>query len=271
MDNSFAGRTIAITGGGSGIGLATTRALLNAGATVYVADVIKAPPELEGQANLHYDGNCDITKRECCKKFIESIAGNLDGLVNCAGICPVEGKMASDDLFARIMAINVTGSWNMGTEAIQKMIQQKSRSPSGLLPGSERTLGAGVIVNIASGASLRGIAGLTAYCTSKHAVLGMSRSWAKEWPSLRVNAVAPEIKGKLTAILGVTDTPLSRGATNNTGNTEDLKKLSSALSARIPLGRMAYATDIADVILFALSPAASFITGQVIPVNGGSD
>lgn len=90
-------------------------------------------------------------------------------------------------------------------------------------------------------------------------------------PQVSLFLLHAEIKGKLTAILGVTDTPLSRGATNNTGNTEDLKKLSSALSARIPLGRMAYATDIADVILFALSPAASFITGQVIPVNGGSD
>jgi NAD(P)-dependent dehydrogenase (short-subunit alcohol dehydrogenase family) len=156
-----------------------------------VADVVKAPPQLDGQANLHYDGNCDITDHECCKKFIDSIPGNLDGLVNCAGICPVEGKMASDELFARIMAINVTGSWNMGTEAIKRMSQQKGSSAPGLLPGSERTLGAGVIVNIASGASLRGIAGLGAYCTSKHAVLGMTRSWAKEWPTLRVNAIAP--------------------------------------------------------------------------------
>lgn len=156
-----------------------------------MADVTPAPKELEGQANLHYDANCDITKRESCKKFIDSISGRLDGLVNCAGICPVEGKMAPDELFARIMAINVTGSWNMGTEAIQKMTQQKGSSTTGILPASERTLGAGVIVNIASGASLRGIAGLGAYCTSKHAVMGMTRSWAKEWPTLRVNAVAP--------------------------------------------------------------------------------
>ncbi|KIV97663.1 hypothetical protein PV10_01380 [Exophiala mesophila] len=260
MANSFSGRTIAITGGCSGIGLATTQALLNAGATVYIADVLKAPQELEGKANVHVN-KCDITSREACKTFIDSIPGNLDGLVNCAGICPVEGKMASDELFERIMSINVTGSWYMGTEAIQRMTQQKQHSSEGLLPGSERTIGAGVIVNIASGASLRGIAGLGAYCTSKHAVLGMTRSWAKEWPTLRVNAVAP----------GVTDTPLSRGATSSTGDPEDLKKLSSALSSRIPLGRMAYATDIADVILFALSDAASFMTGQVIPVNGGSD
>lgn len=69
----------------------------------------------------------------------------------------------------------------------------------------------------------------------------------------------------------MTDTPLSRGATKATGNQEDLQKLAASLSARIPLGRMAYATDIADVVLFALSDSASFMTGQIIPVNGGSD
>ncbi|OAX82192.1 hypothetical protein ACJ72_03461 [Emergomyces africanus] len=262
MGNGFSGRTIAVTGGGSGIGLAITRALAILDATVYVADIMShAPSELQGLPNVHFIGNCDITQRMACTEFMDRIPGNLYGLVNCAGICPNEGKMASDELFARIMAINVTGSWNMGTEAIKRMTQQKPGSDSGLLPDSERTLGAGVIVNIASGASLRGIANLAAYCTSKHAVLGMARSWARDWPTLRVNAVAP----------GVTDTPLSRGATSTTGNKEELERLAAQLSSRIPLGRMAYATDIADVVLFALSDAASFMTGQVIPVNGGSD
>jgi NAD(P)-dependent dehydrogenase (short-subunit alcohol dehydrogenase family) len=131
---------------------------------------------------------------------MDSISGNLDGFVNCAGICPTEGKMATDELFGRIMAINVTGSWNMGTEAIMKMTKQQAKNAEGLLPDTQRTVGAGSIVNIASGASLRGIAGLSAYCTSKHAVLGMTRSWAKEWPSLRINAVAP---GKSTDMMGL--------------------------------------------------------------------
>lgn len=211
MSGNFEGRTIAITvrrrhsappateetdkqqqGGGSGIGLAITQALLNAGAMVHVADIAKRPPELNEQSRLHYRDDCDITSRQACKNFINSVSGRLDALINCAGICPHEGKMASDELFARIMAINVTGSWNMGTEAIRKMTEQEGNSTApGLLPGTERNTGAGVIVNIASGASLRGIAGLGAYCTSKHAVLGMTRSWAKEWPTLRVNAVAP--------------------------------------------------------------------------------
>lgn len=144
-------------------------------------------------SNVHFTGNCDITNRAACKSFIDAIPGHLNGLINCAGICPSEGKIAPDDLFQKIMAVNVTGSWNMGTEAIRRMTGQEPRKSTGLILGSERTLPAGIIVNIASGAALRGIANLAAYCTSKHAVLGMTRAWAKDWPSLRVNAVAPGI------------------------------------------------------------------------------
>jgi len=70
----------------------------------------------------------------------------------------------------------------------------------------------------------------------------------------------------------VTDTPLVRGGTSNSqADKESVSKLAAQLASRIPLGRMAYPTDIADVILFLLSDASSFVTGQVIPVNGGSD
>lgn len=99
--------------------------------------------------------------------------------------------MASDELYTKIMAVNVTGTWNIGTAVIRRMAQQESLSATGLLPGSERTLGAGNIVNIASGGALRGIGGMAVYSASKHAVLGLTRSWAKDWPSLRINAVAP--------------------------------------------------------------------------------
>src|SRR5689334_1256357 len=75
----------------------------------------------------------------------------------------------------------------------------------------------------------------------------------------------------LTMLLGVTDTPLSRGGTSASGSKEDVEKLAAALSGRIPLGRMAFPSDIADAVIYMLSDAASFITGQVLPVNGGSD
>ena len=169
-----------------------SRGLALQGASVYVADLAKEPPaELVKETNIHYTGGCDIASRAACKNFLDAIPGRLDGLVNCAGICPSEGKMASDDMYQRIMAVNTTGTWNVGTEAILRMSQQEQRTQPGLVPGSERTCGAGSIVNIGSGASLRGIPNLAAYAASKHAVLGLTRSWAKEWTNLRINMVAP--------------------------------------------------------------------------------
>lgn len=99
--------------------------------------------------------------------------------------------MASDEVFTRIMEVNVRGTWNMGTEAMQRMSKQEAKPSDALLPEFQRTPGAGRVVNFASGAGLRGIANLAAYCASKHAVVGLTRAWAKDWPSLRINAVAP--------------------------------------------------------------------------------
>lgn len=159
---------------------------------MYIADICSAMPQAYASLeNTYFTGNCDITSRTACKSFIDAIPGRLDGLVNCAGICPAENKIVSDDLFAKIMAVNVTGSWNMGTEAIRRMAGQETRTSEGLNPGSVRTIPAGYIVNITSGAASRGIANLAAYCTSKHAVLGMTRAWSKDWPMLRINSVAP--------------------------------------------------------------------------------
>lgn len=174
------------------MGLSLTIALANLGASVHVADFATQPPvQLSNLSTVFFSGGLDVADRSACKNFINGIPGRLDGLVNCAGICPAEGKMASDELFARIMAVNSTGTWNMGTEAILRMTKQETRSSPGLVDGYERSLPAGSIINIGSGASLRGIGALAAYCASKHAVAGMTRAWAKDWPSLRINSVAP--------------------------------------------------------------------------------
>lgn len=99
--------------------------------------------------------------------------------------------MASDETFSRIMAVNVTGTWNMGTEAIRRMSGQEDERSSGVFTGVERQVGSGVVVNISSGAGFRGLPGLAAYCASKHAVIGLVRSWAKDWAPVRFNAVCP--------------------------------------------------------------------------------
>ena len=68
-----------------------------------------------------------MSQRQACKDFMQSIPGRLDGLVNCAGITLTEGKIATDDVFERVMAVNVGGTWNMGTEALKRMSEQEVR------------------------------------------------------------------------------------------------------------------------------------------------
>ncbi|KAL2858546.1 hypothetical protein BJY01DRAFT_241874 [Aspergillus pseudoustus] len=257
---SFAGRQIAVTGGCSGIGLAVTRTLVALGATVYVADISpRIPDELKGHGNVHITLLCDITDRIACQSFLASIPGRLDGLVNSAGTARWEGRVGTDEVFHRTMDINVTGTWNMATEALARMSTQKEIEASGIVSGSIRSVGKGSIVNVGSGASLRGVSGLAAYTASKHAVLGLTRSWARDFPQMRVNLVAP----------GATETPLVAATLVGAPVGDPSVDVGVAQVASIPKGRMAYATDIADAIVFFLSDESSFITGQCLPVNGG--
>ncbi|KAI6093230.1 hypothetical protein F4821DRAFT_222482 [Hypoxylon rubiginosum] len=258
---SFAGRQIAITGGCSGIGLAVAKTLLALGAIVYVADIAPEVPEyFTSQKNIHVTLRCDITDRQSCQDFLNSIPGRLDGLVNCAGTSGWEGKIGTDEVYRRTMDINVAGTWNMATEALQRMSTQEDIESPGIVPGSVRSVGQGSIVNVGSGASLRGVSGLAAYTASKHAVLGLTRSWARDFPKMRINLVAP----------GATDTPLAEASIASAPRNDPDVIIGKAQIASIPKGRMAYATDIADAIVFLLSDWSSFITGQCLPVNGGN-
>ena len=132
-----------------------------------------------------------MTERDACRSFIDSIPGRLDGLVNSAGVSGWEGKIGADAVYQRTMDVNVTGTWNMTTEALRRMSTQEDVEAPGIVPKSVRSVGQGSIVNVGSGASLRGVAGLAAYTASKHAVLGLTRSWARDFPKMRVNLVAP--------------------------------------------------------------------------------
>lgn len=191
-----------IQGGCSGIGLAVIRTLLKLGATVYVADIAQqAPEDVAAHPNANFTLHCDITQRQECKNFVESIPGRLDGLVNCAGTSGWEGKIGTDEMYQRTMDINVTGTWHMATECMRRMSTQEDIEVQGATQHSIRSIGQGSIVNVGSGASLRGVSGLAAYTASKHAVLGLTRSWARDFPKLRVNLVAPGVLQKTIQVI----------------------------------------------------------------------
>lgn len=245
---------------------------------MYVADISpQAPKELQNQDECHVTLQCDVTKREDARSFLDSIPGRLDGLVNSAGVGAWEGKIGTDEVYQRTMDVNVTGTWNMVTEAMRRMSGQDDIETPGAVAGAVRSVGQGSIVIVGSGASRRGVPGMAAYTASKHAVLGLTRAWARDFPKLRVNLVAPGtflhlclLCDRLLTNLGATDTPLAEAIVSGAPQDDPSVAVGKAQVAMIPRGRMAYATDIADVIIFLLSDWSSFMTGQCLPVNGGN-
>jgi NAD(P)-dependent dehydrogenase (short-subunit alcohol dehydrogenase family) len=178
--NSLEGKVIAVTGGSSGIGLGIVKKLIALNAKVAVADVSPAPAELKDVPNLIFS-TVDVSSREQVHTWIEQIVkefGRLDGLCANAGICPYEGGIVSDEHYARVFAVCVTGVWNCGTEAYWQFEAQG---------------GGGAIVNTSSGAGLRAVKGLAVYSAAKHAVIGLTKAWALDWADkgIRVNSLAP--------------------------------------------------------------------------------
>jgi NAD(P)-dependent dehydrogenase (short-subunit alcohol dehydrogenase family) len=174
--------------------------------------------------------------------------GDIAVLVNCAGEAPSAPFEKTDlALWNRVIGINLTGTF-LATQAALASI---------------RRAGKGRIVNVASTAGLSGYAYVSAYCASKHGVVGLTRSLALELArtDITVNAVCP----------GYTDTPLLDGAvetiTGKTGRTVDEAR--TALASANPQGRLVTPEEVADAVLWLVSEGASAITGQAIAVAGG--
>ncbi|KIW21581.1 hypothetical protein PV08_02161 [Exophiala spinifera] len=246
------GRNIVVTGSASGIGLATTLLLAARGATVWTVDMAQAPadelkPWIE-KGKVHFEGGIDTSDRATARRYIADVvsrAGRLDGLVNNAGIGLFEGPIASDEAYDRMIAVNIGGVWNYGTAALRAMQVQK---PLG--PFNSR----GSIVNIASGAGLRGVSGLAVYCATKHAVIGLSRAWQEDFGKfgIRTNSVAP----------GTTATAAFKvRVKEEEGFLETLPSN--------PLGRVAEPSEIANAVAFLLSDESSYVAGEVLAVSGG--
>jgi len=237
MNGPLGGRLAVVTGAASGIGAATVQELVAQGARV--AGIDRQPCTVPGGGlALAADVSSEAEVLEAFAAL--DAAGEVPGiLVNCAGII-IERPLTPMTLeeFERIMSVNLRGCFLVGREAIIRM-RDAGRG--------------GRVINIASELAHLGRADYSAYCASKAAVIGLTRSWAREYaPDILVNAVAP----------GPVDTPmLSR---------EHMSPDVIAQETALPLRRIGQPREIASVIAFLAGPGASYVTGQTFGPNGGA-
>jgi 3-oxoacyl-[acyl-carrier protein] reductase len=237
----LSGRVALVTGGTRGIGLATVRALAEAGATVVLTGRDEArAKEAASAAGAAAGLVLDVTDAKAVSSLVRGVAkehGRLDIVVANAGI--MEDAllgMIREELVDTTLSTNVAGTLHTVQAAARAMMRKKT----------------GSIVVLASIVGEHGSAGQTVYAASKAAVANIARSAAKELgrSGIRVNAVAP----------GVIETDLTAGLS------EDAK---AENTGKTPLGRLGRAEDVANAIRFLVSDEASFITGQVLGVDGG--
>lgn len=247
----FEGKTVIVTGGGGGIGGATSHRLAREGAGVAVFDRDLSAAERVAGEIVEAGGRahafaCDITVREQVDAAVAAAAealGPIDVLVNNAGwdIFKPFTKTVPQE-WERLIAINLVGALHMHHAVLPAMIARRS----------------GRIVNIASDAARVGSSGEAVYAACKGGIVAFSKTLAREHArhGITVNVVCP----------GPTDTALFADYKEGAGNPE---KLVEAFTKAIPLGRIGQPDDLPGAIAFFASDDAAFITGQVLSVSGG--
>ncbi len=237
------GKTALVTGGASGIGEATCKELARAGASVIVADINLEPAQALAASLPNASAvRMDVTERES----IDAVASQLDRLdilVNNAGIANVGSieKVEPED-FDRVMEVNVKSVYLVTRAFLSLLLKVR-----------------GSIVNIGSVAGQVGIKQRFAYCTSKGAVLAMSRQLAVEYAKeLRVNCICP----------GTVYTPFVEGYLDK-HHAHEKEKVRAELHARQPQGRMGKPEEIAFLVRYVCSDEAEFMTGSLLDIDGG--
>ncbi len=245
------GKTAIVTGGGRGLGRYMAEALSDAGANLVLCSRKLEPleevrQEIEARGGEALASSCDVTDQEDVEELVSAAIetfGSVDVLVNNSGATwgapPTE--MPSEQ-FDRVLAVNVRGTFLMSRAAGRRMIERGS---------------GGTIVNVASIAALVGghpdYMQTVGYNSSKGAVISMTRDLATSWAAhnITVNAIAP----------GWFPTRMSGGL---------IEKFEERMLEDIPLGRFGNPEDLKGVVVFLASPAAAYITGQTIVVDGGA-
>lgn len=243
------GRHALVTGGASGIGEATVKELVRAGAFVWIADInLPAAETLSKSLGSSQALHLDVTSPKSITAAVARL-NRLDILVNNAGIGHV-GSIAQTEPedFDRLLNVNVRAVY-LVTRAFLPL----------LLAAAENGGPVGSIVNIASVAGLVGIKQRFAYCTTKGAVVAMTRQIAVEYPkTLRVNAICP----------GTVETPFVEGYLEkfHKHNKEEVR---AELRARQPIGRLGRPEEVASMVRYLASDEAAFITGSLLNIDGG--
>jgi NAD(P)-dependent dehydrogenase (short-subunit alcohol dehydrogenase family) len=234
----FSGRRVLVLGGTSGIGLGAARAFRHLGAEVLATGASEAERNAAAEANAATGiGFATLDVRDGAA--IEALVGGLDRLdvlVNAAGVIRRDAEH-DPEVFAQTIAINLTGTMRACAAAKPKLAVTK-----------------GCVVNIASMLTFFGGARVPGYAASKGGIGQLTKSLAAAWAQdgIRVNAVAP----------GWIATPLTQAL-------QDDPERSAPILARTPMGRWGTPEEVAAGIVFLASPAAQFVTGTILPVDGG--
>lgn len=247
-DIESAGGVALVTGGARGIGRAIVELLLEQGWRVAAADIDTAALEEIGALDGVLPVHCDVSDQASVTAAVGTTVqalGGLDLVVNNAGIGSfLSVRDVSLDEWNRVWAINVTSILLLGKAAHPHLAAS----------------GQGAIVNVASDASFRGMRDRAAYCTTKGAVVSLTMAMAADFiaDGIRVNAVSPSaVDSEWLRQRGLGDAELAAAK--------------AQLATRVPMGRLAVPSDIAQAVVWLGSPAAGYITGQSIVIDGGAN